>query len=46
MAVLPAFTDRIGVASGIVDVRMQKEQFLPRSHLNGLQVRYQWQADA
>lgn len=37
------FAADIGVAPGIVVGRMQKEGWLPWSHLNGLKVRYQWE---
>lgn len=33
---------RIGIAPGIVVGRMQKEELLPWTHLNGLKVRYAW----
>jgi len=52
LAVLPktktdviAFANRIGVAPGIVVDRMQKESYLPWTHLNGLKVRYRWTHD-
>ena len=35
-----ALADRIGVAPGIVVGRMQHEEWLPRSHLNGLKRRF------
>ncbi|MGB3217701.1 MAG: HigA family addiction module antitoxin [Anaerolineae bacterium] len=36
------FARGIGIAPGIVVGRMQKEGWLPWSHLNGLKVRYTW----
>jgi hypothetical protein len=33
---------RIGVAPGILVGRMQREHWIPYSHLNGLKVRYAW----
>ncbi len=33
---------QIGIAPGIVVGRMQKEGWLPRTHLNGLKTRYTW----
>jgi hypothetical protein len=32
----------IGIAPGIIVGRMQKEGWLPWTHLNGLKVRYTW----
>jgi len=32
----------LGIAPGIVVGRMQHERWLPRTHLNGLKVSYQW----
>ncbi|MCB9689725.1 MAG: helix-turn-helix domain-containing protein [Alphaproteobacteria bacterium] len=37
-----ALAARIGVAPGILVGRMQKEGWIPYSHLNGLKVRYTW----
>jgi HTH-type transcriptional regulator/antitoxin HigA len=34
--------ERLGVAPGIVVGRMQQEGWIPRSHFNGLKVRYDW----
>lgn len=36
------FARATGIAPGIVVGRMQKEKWLPWSHLNGLKVRYSW----
>ncbi len=36
------FASEIGIAPGIVVDRMQKEGWLPWTHLNGLKVRYTW----
>lgn len=36
------FATQIGVAPGIVVGRMQKEEWLPWTHLNGLKARYTW----
>jgi len=36
------FASRIGVDPGIVVGRMQKEGFIPWTHLHGLKVRYKW----
>ncbi|MFN0056738.1 MAG: helix-turn-helix domain-containing protein [Planctomycetales bacterium] len=36
------FADSIGIAPGIVVGRLQREQALPYSHLNGLKVRLKW----
>jgi Zn-dependent peptidase ImmA (M78 family) len=33
---------RLGIAAGVVVGRMQKEEWLPWTHLNKLKVRYQW----
>jgi addiction module HigA family antidote len=41
-AAVTAFARRIGIAPGIVVGRMQKEKYLPWTHLNGLKVRYRW----
>ncbi len=41
-ALVAQFAEEIGVAAGIVVGRMQKEGWLPWSHLNGLKVRYRW----
>jgi len=35
----------LGIAPGIVVGRMQHERWLPRTHLNGLKVSYQWPVD-
>jgi len=35
----------LGIAAGIVVGRMQHEGWLPRTHLNGLKVRYHWPVD-
>jgi Zn-dependent peptidase ImmA (M78 family) len=35
----------LGIAPGIVVVRLQHEGWLPRTHLNGLKVSYQWLED-
>jgi hypothetical protein len=35
----------LGIAAGIVVGRMQHEGWLPRTHLNGLKVSYQWLED-
>lgn len=40
-----ALAKEIGVAPGIVVGRMQKEKWLPWTHLNGLKVTYAWKAD-
>ena len=37
------FAAQVGVAPGVVVGRMQKERWLPWSHLNGLKVSYTWQ---
>ena len=37
-----AIASSIGVAPGIVVGRMQKEGYLPWTHLNSLKVRYTW----
>jgi len=37
-----AFAQQIGVDAGIVVGRMQKEGWLPWSHMNGLKVRFKW----
>ncbi len=44
-AAVMRFADDIGVAPGIVVGRMQKEDLLPWSHLNGLKVSYTWAED-
>jgi HTH-type transcriptional regulator/antitoxin HigA len=36
------FAQEIGIAPGIVVGRMQKEGWIPWSHLNGLKTRYEW----
>jgi HTH-type transcriptional regulator / antitoxin HigA len=36
------FAAQVGIAPGIVVGRMQKEEWLPWTHLNGLKVRYDW----
>jgi Zn-dependent peptidase ImmA (M78 family) len=36
------FAESIGVAPGIVVGRMQKEEWLPWSHMNDLKVKYEW----
>ena len=41
-AAVKAFASRVGIAPGIVVGRMQKEKYLPWSHLNGLKVGYRW----
>ena len=35
----------LGIAAGIVVRRMQHEGWLPRTHLNGLKMNYQWPVD-
>ncbi len=40
-----AFASEIGIAPGIVVGRMQKENWLPWTHLNDLKVRYTWSDD-
>ena len=41
-AAVSRFAGEVGVAPGIVVGRMQKEGWLPWTHLNGLKVRYRW----
>ncbi|MCK6517201.1 HigA family addiction module antitoxin [Myxococcota bacterium] len=41
-AQVTAFAERVGVHPGIVVGRMQKEGWLPWTHLNGLKLRYTW----
>jgi hypothetical protein len=41
-AVVRSLAAQIGIAPGIVVGRMQKEEWLPWTHLNGLKVRYAW----
>lgn len=41
-AAVVQFAREIGIAPGIVVGRMQKEGWLPWTHLNGLKVRYTW----
>lgn len=41
-AEIRALAKIVGVAPGILVGRMQHERWLPRSHLNGLKVRYAW----
>ncbi len=41
-AAVVQFAREIGIAPGIVVGRMQKEGWLPWTHLNGLKVRYAW----
>ncbi len=41
-AAVSRFAAEVGVAPGIVVGRMQKEEWLPWAHLNGLKVRYSW----
>ncbi len=41
-AAVVRFAADLGVAPGIVVGRMQKEEWLPWTHLNGLKVRYEW----
>lgn len=43
-AAVRQFAAEIGIAPGIVVGRMQKEGWLPWSHLNGLKERYDWSA--
>jgi len=45
-AAVQAFAKTLGIAPGIVVGRMQKEELLPWSHLNGLKVRYRWKHDS
>lgn len=45
IAEVKAMATRLGVAPGILVGRMQKEQWIPWSHLNGLKVRYEWVDD-
>ena len=40
-----AFSEKIGVAPGIVVGRMQHDGVLPRNFLNKLKVRYRWKSD-
>ena len=42
---LKAVATGLGIAPGIVVGRMQHEGWLPRTHLNGLKVSYQWLED-
>jgi hypothetical protein len=37
--------EAMGIAPAIVVGRMQHEGWLPRTHLNGLKVSYQWPGD-
>lgn len=39
------FARRVGIAPGIVVGRMQKEKLLPWTHLNGLKLRFELEAD-
>ncbi|HEX7035477.1 MAG TPA: helix-turn-helix domain-containing protein [Pseudomonadales bacterium] len=39
------FARELGIAPGIVVGRLQKEGYIPWSHLNGLKVRYSWAGD-
>ena len=41
-AQVTAFAERVGVHPGVVVGRMQKEGWLPWTHLNGLKLRYTW----
>lgn len=41
-AEVQAFATKVGIAPGIVVGRLQKEGWLPWSHMNDLKVRYQW----
>ena len=41
-AAVAQFAKQVGIAPGIVVGRMQKEGWLPWTHLNGLKVRYTW----
>ncbi len=41
-AAVCGFATEVGIAPGIVVGRMQKEGWLPWTHLNGLKVRYTW----
>lgn len=43
-AEVEAHAARLGVAPGVLVGRMQKEGWIPYSHLNGLKVRYTWAA--
>jgi HTH-type transcriptional regulator/antitoxin HigA len=40
-----AAAEALGIAPGIVVGRMQHENWLPRTHLNGLKVSYRWQEE-
>lgn len=40
-----SIAEKVGVAPGIVVGRMQKEGWLPWTHMNDLKVRYQWTTD-
>jgi Zn-dependent peptidase ImmA (M78 family) len=42
---LKAAATALGIAPGIVVGRLQHEGWLPRTHLNGLKVSYQWLED-
>ena len=44
-AAVSRFASEVGIAPGIVVGRMQKEGWLPWTHLNGLKVRYQWASE-
>ena len=39
------FASKLGIAPGIVVGRMQKEGYLPYTHLNGLKITYHWNFD-
>jgi addiction module HigA family antidote len=41
-AAVEAFADEIGIHAGIVVGRLHHDKKIPRSHLNGLRVQYQW----
>jgi HTH-type transcriptional regulator/antitoxin HigA len=41
-ATVQSLAARIGIAPGIVVGRMQRESWLPFSHMNDLKIRYQW----
>lgn len=41
-AAVVAFADEVGVAPGVVVGRMQREELIPWTHLNGLKLRYEW----
>jgi plasmid maintenance system antidote protein VapI len=41
-AEIVSFAQEIGIAPGVVVGRMQKERWIPWSHLNGLKIRYEW----